>query len=66
MQECITLVVFCFFAMFYLGERIKCVLSASLPDLISRRRYRRPWLAGAARCFVGAVQTGRTFCKEDG
>ncbi|MCY2951820.1 MAG: DMT family protein [Planctomycetota bacterium] len=23
MQECITLVVFCFFAMFYLGERIK-------------------------------------------
>ena len=42
------------------------VLSASLPDLISRRRYRRPWLAGAARCFVGAVQTGRTFCKEDG
>jgi len=43
-----------------------CVLSASLPDLISRHRYCEPWLAGAARRFVGAVETGVTFCKEDG
>ena len=38
---------------------VKRVLSASLPDLIPRRRYRQPWPARAARRGVGPAGPAR-------
>jgi hypothetical protein len=43
---------------------MKGVLSASVPDLIFRRRYRQPWPAEAARRWVGLPRPARPSARR--